>query len=167
MKFNCKLKLISAITLAVLSLYPATCEARVPLAHFGKSSVKLEVADTDEKIKRGLMYRRSLSEQNGMVFIFRPPQPVRFWMFHCFIPLDMIFINNGKIVKISENVPPCKETDPKKCPLYPSDGEIQVTEVVEVSAGYCHRHGIKQGDPVKFEFLQENTTTSLAPENPQ
>lgn len=129
------------------------CSAKVPLARFGNNTVKLEVADTKEKIERGLMYRRSIEEENGMVFLFHPSSVVRFWMFHCFISLDMIFINNGRIVKISHDVPPCKETDPQLCPLYPSEGTVAVTEVVEVKAGYCKRHGVKEGDTVKFEFL--------------
>lgn len=157
MKFNA-FKLFTCTLLSTLAAVVAPvgeCLAKVPLVHFGKNTVKLEVADTNEKIQRGLMFRRSLPEQNGMVFLFRPPRPVRFWMFNCFIPLDMVFIENGKIVKIARDVPFCKETDPKKCPLYPADGEIGVTEVVELAAGYCKRHSINEGDTVKFEFVSQ------------
>lgn len=147
--------LLSATAALILSLIPLTeCLAIVPLAHFGKNTVKLEVADTREKIERGLMFRRSLPEDNGMVFIFHPSSAVRFWMFNCFISMDMIFINNGRIVKISSEVPPCKETNPELCPLYPAEGTVTVTEVVEVSSGYCKRHNIKEGDAVTFEFLE-------------
>lgn len=134
----------------------ADCLAKVPLARFGNNTVKLEVADTREKIEKGLMYRRWLDDGNGMVFLFHPPSAVRFWMFHCFISLDMIFINNGRIVKISQDVPPCKETDPALCPLYPGEGTVTVTEVVEVPAGYCKKHGVKEGDTVKFDFLDSS-----------
>ncbi len=164
MKLKAQRQLFSILAAAALGLMPfAECTAKVPLAHFGKNVVKLEVADTDEKIQRGLMFRRSLPEQDGMVFLFRPPRPVRFWMFNCFISLDMIFINNGHIVKISQDVPPCKDSDPKKCPLYPADGEVGVTEVVEVTAGYCKRHGVKEGDSVKFEFLATSPAVTADP----
>ena len=144
----------SVLVAVPLALSPiASCLAKVPLAHFGANTVKLEVADTQQKIEKGLMFRRSLPENNGMVFLFHPMRDVRFWMFNCFISLDMIYINNGRIIKISHDVPPCREADPEKCPRYPEDGNVTVTEVVEVSAGYCKRHGVKEGDTVKFEFL--------------
>ncbi|MBY0546997.1 MAG: DUF192 domain-containing protein [Candidatus Obscuribacterales bacterium] len=154
---NKKQSLAVVASLFLLFTSMADCLAKVPLARFGKNTVKLEVADTREKIERGLMYRRALEDGNGMVFLFHPSSAVRFWMFHCFISLDMIFIYDGKIAKISHDVPPCKETDPALCPLYPSEGTVTVTEVVEVPAGYCKRHGIKEGDTVKFEFLDSDS----------
>lgn len=124
--------------------------AKTPIVEFGKNKVKLEVARTPEQIQRGLMFRQSMPEDAGMIFLFRPPRAVRFWMYHCFISLDMIFIKDGKIAKISADVPPCRSPKPEECPVYPVEGEIEVSEVVEVNAGYCKRHGVKEGDPVKF-----------------
>lgn len=129
---------------------PQSAMAKTPIVEFGKNKVKLEVARTPEQIQRGLMFRQSMPEDSGMIFLFRPPRAVRFWMYHCFISLDMIFIKDGKIAKISSDVPPCRSPKPEECPVYPVEGEIAVTEVVEVNAGYCKRHGVKEGDPVKF-----------------
>ncbi len=126
--------------------------AKMPTAHIGKNIIKLEVASTPEEIMHGLMYRTSLDKDSGMVFLFKPARPVRFWMYHCFISLDMIFIKDGKIVTISENVPPCKSPNPGDCPTYPETGDVNVSEVIEVNAGYCKRNGIKEGDTVKFDF---------------
>lgn len=126
-------------------------EAKMPIAKIGKNEVKLEVAATPEEITRGLMFRTSMPKDQGMVFLFQPPRPVKFWMFQCFISLDMLFIKDGKIVKISENVPPCKSKDPKECATYPEE-EVLVSEVVEVNAGYCKEHDIKEGDTVTFEM---------------
>lgn len=139
---------LTCLVAGVIFLQPAF--AKTPMAEFGKSKVKLEVAQTPEQIQRGLMFRQSMPEDAGMVFLFHPPRAVRFWMFHCFISLDMIFIKDGKIAKIAANVPPCRSPKPEGCPLYPAEGEIEVSEVVEVNSGYCKRHGIKEGDPVKF-----------------
>lgn len=126
-------------------------DAKMPIARFGKNEVKLEVASTPEEITRGLMFRTSMPENQGMVFLFQPPRPVKFWMFNCLMSLDMVFIKDGKIVKISENVPPCKSKDYKDCPTYPED-EVTVSEVVELNAGYCKAHEIKEGDTVTFEM---------------
>ena len=132
--------------------FSQSSQAAVPLAEFGSNKVKLEVAQTSEQIQHGLMYRQTMPEDEGMVFLFRPTRPVRFWMYHCYMSLDMIFIKDGKISKIARNVPPCKSPEPGDCPLYPEDGEVEASEVVEVNAGYCKRHEIKEGDSVKFTF---------------
>jgi len=116
------------------------------------NTVKLEVAQTEQEIERGLMYRTSLPEDQGMVFIFNPPRPVNFWMAHCFISLDMLFIKNGKIIKIFENVPPCRAQNERDCPTYPAGAGIEVSEVVELAAGYSKRHNVKVGDPVTFDM---------------
>lgn len=144
---------LSGLFMAVMFLsisFSQNAFAKTPMAEIGKNKVKLEVAQTPEQIQRGLMFRQSMPEDAGMVFLFHPPRNVRFWMYHCFISLDMIFIKDGKIVKISNNVPPCRSPKPDECPLYPAEGEIEVSEVVEVNAGYCKRHGVKEGDAVNF-----------------
>jgi len=65
----------------------------------------------------------------------------------------MCFVLNGRIVKIFEDVPPCRSEDPNGCITYPGDGEgIDVSEVVELSAGYVKKHGIKEGDKVDFKL---------------
>lgn len=127
-------------------------EAKMPMAQIGKNKITLEVASTPEQITRGLMYRTSMPEDHGMVFIFRPTYGARFWMANCFINLDMLMIKDGKIVRIFENVPPCKATNIEECPTYPGRDEpaVEVTEVVEVNGGYAKRHGIKEGDTIKF-----------------
>jgi len=124
-------------------------EAKMPTAKIGTANVvKLEVAASEAEIQRGLMYRTSLPDDQGMVFLFHPPRPVNFWMAHCFISLDMLFVKDGKIIKIFENVPPCRAQNERDCPTYPAGPGIEVTEVVEVSAGYAKRHDVKVGDPV-------------------
>lgn len=142
---------ISAALITILFL-PASVLAKVPLAVIGKNEIKLEVAQTKEQIAHGLMERQSMPESQGMVFLFHPASSVRFWMWDCLMSLDMMFIKDGKIVKISRDVPPYKGSDPQKAPQYPDEGEVVVTEVLEVNAGYCKRHGIKDGDMVKFDL---------------
>lgn len=137
--------------LLVLLLKTAGAEAKNPTARIGNNLIKLEVAATQEAIQRGLMHRMSMPEENGMVFLFRPARPVRFWMFNCLMPLDMLFIKDSKIIKICHEVPPCKSRHPQECPLYPESGEILASEVIELNAGYAKRHAIHEGDSVQFQ----------------
>ncbi len=138
---------------ALLSPGSEAVEAKMPTGKIGaNNTVKLEVAQTEQEIERGLMYRTSLPEDQGMVFIFNPPRPVNFWMAHCFISLDMLFVKNGKIIKIFENVPPCRAQNEHDCPTYPAGAGLEVSEVVELAAGYSKRHNVKVGDPVSFDM---------------
>src|SRR5271163_4127639 len=149
-------KVATLLFAAVVSVSASVCSVpkafgAMPTATIGDGNVvKLEVAATPQEITRGLMYRTSIPEDCGMVFLFHPERPVNFWMYHTLISLDMCFIRNGKIIKICQDVPPCHSEDKDKCPLYPSGGEILVSEVIELKGGYTRRHGIKEGDSVSF-----------------
>lgn len=147
--------ILSALIVMAAMLVPSArleAVAKMPSAKIGNQVVKLEVAQTDVEIQRGLMYRTSMEEDAGMVFIFSPPKAVRFWMYHTLIPLDMLFIRNGEVVKIFHHVPPCKSENPRDCPTYPRDSEIEVDKVIELNGGYCKRHQIKEGDKVEFSL---------------
>ncbi len=98
----------------------------------------------------GLMYRRSLADNRGMMFIFDPPQPVSFWMKNTLIPLDIVFLEGGKVKAISPNVPPCK-SDP--CPTYGPN--VAIDRVIELRGGRAAELGLKPGDNVTIEFLNE------------
>lgn len=145
----------TSLLAALTGLSLASCGtvwAKAPVAKIGKNVIKLEVASTPATIERGLMFRTSLPPNNGMVFLFHPNRTVNFWMYHTLIPLDMLFVKDGKIVKIFADVPPCKSENPRDCPDYPNGPGIDVTEVVEVNGGYAQQHGIKEGDTVTFEL---------------
>jgi uncharacterized protein len=142
----------SLLAISLVAMPPAT--SAQPTAEIDNNKVKLEVASTPAQIQRGLMYRTHMPEDQGMVFIFHPPQQVKFWMAHCFISLDMLMVLDGKVNRIFENVPPERNKPEKECPTYPSVSEDpqSVTEVLEVNGGYAKRHGIKVGDTVKFSL---------------
>ncbi|MDR3615747.1 MAG: DUF192 domain-containing protein [Candidatus Obscuribacterales bacterium] len=124
----------------------------VPTVKIGADVVKLEVAATPEEIERGLMYRTSLAEDQGMVFLFHPPKAVNFWMYHTLIPLDMLFVKNDKIVKIFANAQPCHSENPHDCVTYPPGKGLEASEVIELQAGYAAKHNVKEGDSVSFEL---------------
>jgi uncharacterized membrane protein (UPF0127 family) len=127
--------------------------ARVPTVKIGADNVvKLEVASTREEIEKGLMYRTSLAEDQGMVFLFHPARAVNFWMYHTLIPLDMLFVKNDKIVKIFANAQPCHSENSQDCATYPPGKGLEASEVIEVQAGYAAKHNVKEGDTVSFEL---------------
>lgn len=142
-------KLISlALVIALLEL-PTSAKALEGLINFPNkkdSTVFLEVAVTSEQKEKGLMNRPGLASNRGMVFIFKPARKVTFWMKDTLIPLDMIFINNGTIVKIVKNAVPNQTSI-----IYPSD--FDVTEVVEVNGGFSDSHNLQTGDKVIFENI--------------
>jgi len=101
----------------------------------------VEIATTDQERETGLMYRKQMPEGQGMLFDFRPEQPVSMWMKNTYIPLDMIFIRaDGRILRIAEN------TEPMSTKIIASGGPV--TGVLEVIAGTAKKLGIAPGDRV-------------------
>lgn len=110
------------------------------------SCVQVEIADTDAKREAGLMYRESLPENKGMLFIFDYEAPHGFWMKNTYFPLDIIWIDKDKrIVDIKANASLCKEICEN---FFPRDKALYV---LEVNAGFAERHKIKIGDKVSFD----------------
>lgn len=121
-------------------------EPRVVLRVPGREPVvvRVEVADTEPRRDRGLMYRRHLAPSTGMLFVFDRMEHQSFWMKNTFIPLDMIFIDDAlRVVGVVEDATPLTE-DAREV-----EGDSQY--VLEVSAGFARRHGIGPGTVVTFE----------------
>jgi uncharacterized membrane protein (UPF0127 family) len=104
----------------------------------GQPSIEVELATSQEVRSRGLMYRRSMANDAGMLFVWNDDRPRSFWMHNTCIPLDMLFIDReGYIVGILEQVPTMNDQSRRNpCPA---------RQVLEVNAGYCRRHGIRAG----------------------
>ncbi|MCU0541599.1 MAG: DUF192 domain-containing protein [Oscillatoriaceae cyanobacterium Prado104] len=122
---------------------PVSARARI-----ASQKIELEVAKTPEQQAMGLMYRTSLPDDRGMLFEFRPPRPVSFWMKNCKISLDMIFLKNGIVQAIQAETPPCT-ADP--CPTYGPDTAVDA--VIELRGGRAAELGLKTGDRIEVEFL--------------
>jgi uncharacterized membrane protein (UPF0127 family) len=143
----------AALLAPIAFQFPAVlADSKMPTAKIGDNLIKLEVAASQQEITRGLMLRESMPEDQGMVFLFHPQQKVNFWMYHTLIPLDMLFIKNGKIQKIFHDVPPCKSEREADCPTYPGGEGMEVSEVVELNAGYAKRHNVKDGDKIQLDL---------------
>jgi uncharacterized protein len=112
----------------------------------GKHSFKIEVATTDAERQLGLMFRRSLPEDGGMLFLYPQAQPVAMWMKNTIIPLDMVFIDAfGRVRRIETHTEPFSTT-----PI-PSDGAVQA--ILELNAGTADAIGLKTGDKVIYPGL--------------
>ncbi len=107
-----------------------------------------EIADTPEKLARGLMFRRCLKDGYGMLFVF-PDEEVRsFWMKNTLIPLDMIFLNSDRqVVDLFASVPPCRR-DP--CPSYTS--ALPARYVLEIAGGLAAKLKLQVGDKIFVAF---------------
>lgn len=110
------------------------------------ATIQVEVADTAVKRQLGLMFRKSLPQDRGMLFIFDQPDFYRFWMKNCLFPLDMIWLDREKrIVNVTSNAPPCLD-DP--CSTYQPKGKALY--VIETVAGFANENGLLPGMEVKF-----------------
>lgn len=111
------------------------------------TTIAIEIAETEGAITQGLMHRKSMSFNKGMLFIFPNNEERSFWMKNTIIPLDIIYINSDlEIVSIKDH------TTPFSTDSVPSDGKA-AQYVVEVNAGFAGKYGIKEGDSIDFKRL--------------
>ena len=107
----------------------------------GEKEFQVEIADDARETSIGLMFRREMAKNEGMLFDFGSEAPRSFWMQNTYIPLDMIFIKaDGTIDSIAERTTPLSEKS------VPSKGPVRF--VLEVNAGMSDSLGIEPGDRV-------------------
>lgn len=155
-----------AATLALVMIAAAACDTPdagltddTPVVAFDTGTVAIETGDTvltlraelartPDQRAQGLMERRSLPDDAGMLFLYPEPQDsaAGFWMFRTRIPLDIAFLDaEGRIVDIRSMVP-CESPNPAVCPRT-SPGR-PFSGALEVNRGYFERHGVAPGDRV-------------------
>ncbi len=116
-------------------------EALVIATDGGLREFQVEIADDGQERSRGLMFRREMADDAGMLFDFGAEQPVDFWMENTYIPLDMLFIKeDGTVASIAERTTPLsRRTVPSGSP---------VRYVLEINGGLSDELGISPGDKV-------------------
>jgi uncharacterized protein len=147
-------RILSALILVLVTAVATAAEA----VSFGRSTVEVvgqdggrhafavEMAATPEQLAQGLMYRRSLPAEAGMLFDFGGVQQVAMWMKNTLIPLDMLFIDrDGRIVYINEYAVPGS--------LEPRGPREPIRAVLEINAGTARRMGIRSGDRVEHPLF--------------
>jgi uncharacterized protein len=134
------------VLLGALCAVAAACTPRPQVvihATHADVRVQVEVADTPDTRARGLMYRRDLAADAGMLFIFPNESVQRFWMKNTPLPLDMLFIDAAhRIVGIVADTRPFTTN--------PLGVETPSQYVLEVHGGFCAAHGLATGDRVEF-----------------
>lgn len=107
--------------------------------------IDIEVADDNQKRARGLMYRASIPENGGMLFIHNREEVQSYWMKNTYISLDILFIDaQQEIVTIHHNTTPMREWS------YASTEPVLY--VLEVNAGFCNQHNIQEGDRIEYSL---------------
>ena len=110
----------------------------------GPVSFNVQLAADDATREKGLMFVRSMPEDQGMIFDFEEPQSTAFWMHNTYIPLDLIFVDGeGRIANIAHKAPTCNDN--------PIPGRGPIRAVIEINAGVAEKLGIRPGDRVSSE----------------
>lgn len=113
------------------------------------TEITAELVRTREEQGQGMMFRKQLRADEGMLFPFEEMAPRAFWMFQTIIPLDIVWLDDNKrIVEVSERTPPCLATDPKECPTY--GGAAHSIYVLELASGQITKHGLSTGSVLRF-----------------
>ncbi len=118
-----------------------------PYMSIGDAKVNIEVADTPEKITLGLGGRSSMSNDQGMLFVFGLKGEPSFWMKDTLFPLDIVWMADNRVVDITEKIP----VEPN--PASPKNfyrPQQPVDNVLEVNAGWVEDNGVKVGDEVRI-----------------
>jgi uncharacterized protein len=129
----------------VVSLEEKKAENR-PVALLAGKTVNLEIRRTLEERKKGLSGKLSLGEDDGMLFIFPKADIYKFWMPDMNFAIDIIWIENGVVVGMHENV--SNEFDRKNPKFYTVSTPAKY--VLEVNAGWSEKYGLEVGDKVEF-----------------
>lgn len=112
----------------------------------GNHEFQVEIAADDPSRAQGLMYRRELAPDRGMLFDFEVEQPISMWMKNTYIPLDMVFIlADGQVHRVEQRTQPHS--------LRSIDSGVDVRFVLEVPAGTAKRIGIAPGDKVSHALI--------------
>ncbi len=142
MRIRVNSSLRAVLFAALLPAAPAFA-AQLPTVELAVNGQRLiaEVATTDEERMTGLMHRFSLQRDHGMLFVFKEPQPLAFWMKNTYVPLSIAFIgSDGRIVNIEDMAPQTETTHPSRgLALY----------ALEMKKGWFAEHGIGTGAEVQ------------------
>lgn len=122
----------------------------------GRHRFAVETAVTPQQQEKGLMFRKSLDADGGMLFPMTPPRTASFWMKDTLIPLDMLFIRtDGTIAFIAANAAPYSRV--------PVSAGVPVAAVLELRGGRAAELGITQGDSVSWGTCVDPSAKSPGP----
>lgn len=133
--------LVAALAALLLSACASGSEPQVELK--GRRFT-VEIADEMDEQVRGLMFRRELAADRGMLFVYPTAEPQSFWMRNCYIALDILYFDSeARFINGHYGAPPCRG-DP--CPSYTSERPARY--VLELAAGVGRALALAPGDPL-------------------
>ena len=142
---------IAAVIIGVVGLMSIPSESKLESVEFPRGTIKVDnvplevqIADTEPRRVRGLMFQDQLPYDQGMIFVFDGPGNYSLWMLNMQFSLDMIwFDKDGKVVHIEEDVPPCKSAlEIATCQSIVPEGEA--VYVLEVTSGFVKQNSITE-----------------------
>ncbi len=140
---------VAAVIVGVVGILSIPSDAKLEAVEFPRGTIKVDnhvlevqVADTEPRRIRGLMFQEQLPYDQGMIFVFDSPGIYSLWMLNMQFPLDMMwFDENGNIVHIEQDVPPCKSAlETVTCTVVNPDAEAKY--ILEVTSGFVEQYGI-------------------------
>jgi len=136
------LSLVAPRVVAEEQAAPAPLERLEIVTATGTHAFGVEVARTERERARGLMFRRSLPQDHGMLFLFESERPISMWMKNTYVSLDMVFVSrDGRVKSIARGAIPLSEA------IIPSGGPVYA--VIELAAGSADAIGLSVGDQVR------------------
>ena len=140
---------IAAVIIGVVGLISIPSESKLESVEFPRGIImiddvplEVQIADTEPRRVRGLMFQDQLPYDQGMIFVFDKPGLYSLWMLNMQFPLDMIWFDEaGKIVHIEKDVPPCKTPlEIASCQSIVPEG--QAVYVLEVTSGFVEQNNV-------------------------
>ena len=140
---------IAAVIVGIVGLMSIPSESKLESVEFPRGTIKVDnvplevqIADTEPRRVRGLMFQDQLPYDQGMIFVFDGPGNYSLWMLNMQFSLDMIwFDNDGKVVHIEQDVPPCKSAlEIATCQSIVPEGEA--VYVLEVTSGFIEKNNV-------------------------
>lgn len=116
--------------------------------YFEDHSFSVEIADTPEERRRGLMFREQLGENEGMLFVYEEESPRSFWMKNTLIPLDIIFLDSEMRIINIEKANPEPNTSDENLASYRSERPAQY--VLEINQNRSEEIGLEKGDKMSL-----------------
>ncbi len=143
---------IAAFIIGSAGILSIPSDAKLEAVEFPRGTIKLDehvlevqIADTEPRRVRGLMFQEQLPYDQGMIFVFEEPGFYSLWMLNMQFPLDMIwFDNDGKVVYIDKNVPPCKSALETVTCTTNNSAENEAKYILEVTAGFVDEFEITE-----------------------
>jgi len=148
---------IAAVIIGIVGVLSIPSDSKLESVEFPRGTIKVDdkvlevqIADTEARRVRGLMFQNQMPYSEGMIFVFNESGIYSLWMLNMQFSLDMIwFDENGKVVHIEQNIPPCKSaTEIMACQSIVPSGNAKY--ILEVTSGFVKEFGITKDSKLEL-----------------